>query len=734
MNRLTHRLSVLLLVFTLLLPNSVLALRTEAGLEARGGLEELQSALLPATSAAGLEEGALVRILIADQPQRPNVPDAIRELIQSMGLQGHVELIEEQGKAGNQRLLKQLIEKYEPTIILVFTGKSTLLDPFVVAAANQHKVRLVIRAGAGYENLSMERTVRDDIPFFRSHGLRDSMTDYTLRGGIFAGLRLLAGTSSSPEEGDVSQDTQLKPLFQMSPADFDEALRQATERKRGEMTTDQKKWMFGSLSRREFLELIPLLAGQRVGILGFGEIGQEVAIRLRKIQKLAKKLKKVSFEIAAASPSLLNPTSKEAALARQIGGIHIISPEELYQTSDILTIHVPSSDANRGLIRPELFEGRTKRLILIDTARWDLMHPAMFETKLPFEMIFLGDVDFIDSNGVVDQRVLDLRAAHPTTFVVAPHIGGLTSGSAEGALRNLLDALRRVFPVLLGQADPASIETINKRPIVPVVSTAGLEEDVAPSFSVPNVLISAVPTEIAQNLLRDLWLDRIKISNVDVGRVSEIHLFLREGEKVERPEIDATYVTISPSDVVTRVSSVELQISKALILKGVARQPRWNLQAHVELVDDALNVSVFLAPAAGLEELVERMDGYRSAIKTKTPVVIGGELAGRFLGLQVLAGMEEDVMIARKDPMATVIRLVERGVTRVHYFGGLEEAEQFAPIARRLGIEVTAHTPQNPAFRFLLLEVLRGLGVTGEIITAGLERFSAGLEELAEAA
>ncbi len=451
----------------------VTALAQKHGLE----LPESDEALTETIEhfSAGLEEGALIRILIADQPQRPVVPGAIRELVQSMGLRGQVELIEEQGKAGDQRLLKQLIEKHKPTIILVFTGKSTLVDPFVVAAAKQHGVRLVIRAGAGYENLSMDRTVHDDIPFLRSHGLRESMADYTLR-LIFAGLRLRAGTRSNPEEGDVSQDPELGSLFQMSPADFDEALRQAINRKRGEMTDEQRELMFGPLSRREFFELAPWLEGQRIGISGFGEIGQEVAIRLQKIRELTKGLMKVPFEIAATSPSLLNPASEEAAFVRQLGDIRIIGPEELYQTADILTIHVPSNDANKGLIRPELFEGRTKPLVLIDTARWDLMHPAMFEMELPFEVTFFGDVDFVDSKGVVDQRVLDLRAAHSKTFVVAPHIGGLTEGSAEGALRNLLGALRRVFPVLLGQTDPASIQTINKIQIVPVVPSAGWEK------------------------------------------------------------------------------------------------------------------------------------------------------------------------------------------------------------------------------------------------------------------
>ena len=450
----TFRGLALLLIVALTLPNPAFALRqsqNQEGLKQLAGLEDaLQS-----------EKKAPIRILFADQPQRGTVPGEIRRLIQSMDLEGTVELIEEVGESGNEQKLMELIKKYQPTIIIVFTGKRILVGPHVVHAAGQYGVKLIIRAGAGYDNISVENTARYGVPFLRSHGLSVSMADFTLR-FVFAGLRLHAGTRSDTTEGDVSHDPQWQSVFQMSPADFHEALHQAMLRGRGEMFSDQKRLVFDPMSTREFLELVKILRGKRIGILGFGMIGEEVAKKLSEIRRLAG----IPFEIVATSPSLSDPTSDRAAVARTLG-VGIVDEQELYQTSDIVTVHIPSTDANKRYVTPQSFVGRTKPLVLVNTARRDIVDDGLFEVKQPFELTFFGDVDF-------DPNVIALRTAHQERFFITPHIGGLTAASAQGALDNLVEALRTALPVLLGKGDSGSIKTINRVQVTPISS--GLEE------------------------------------------------------------------------------------------------------------------------------------------------------------------------------------------------------------------------------------------------------------------
>lgn len=147
------------------------------------------------------------------------------------------------------------------------------------------------------------------------------------------------------------------------------------------------------------------------------------------------------------------------------------------------------------------------------------------------------------------------------------------------------------------------------------------------------------------------------------------------------------------------------------------------------------------APAAGLEERragwresVERWEGFRSAIDQPGWVVIGSEVAARFPGLSIFAGMEERVVIAQRDPADAAIYLAERGVSSIHLFAGLEEGENLAAIFGHLGIEAVVHPPGDRSFQLLLPQILSRLGVPGQVLLAGMEEFAAGLEELGKAA
>ncbi len=285
-----------------------------------------------------------------------------------------------------------------------------------------------------------------------------------------------------------------------------EALELAKERGRGEMTPYQKKLIFGPFSKEEFIELLKKLEGKRIGILGFGVIGEEVAKKLNELRKVLQKLTGGSFEIVAASPSLRDPASKRAAVASELG-VQIVDEDVLYQTSDIVTVHIPSTDANKQYIKPESFAGRTKRLILVDTARRDQVDDALLREQQSFELTFFGDVDF-------DKEIVAIRDAHEQRVFITPHIGGLQEASAQGVRKNVLAALRDLFDVLLGKKAPASIETINPIPIVPILP--GVKGDAA---RLAQLTESATPAAFAERLRDETVAARVEVEPLVAGRV-----------------------------------------------------------------------------------------------------------------------------------------------------------------------------------------------------------------------
>ncbi|MBI3333727.1 MAG: GNAT family N-acetyltransferase [Candidatus Omnitrophica bacterium] len=222
------------------------------------------------------------------------------------------------------------------------------------------------------------------------------------------------------------------------------------------------------------------------------------------------------------------------------------------------------------------------------------------------------------------------------------------------------------------------------------------------------------------------------------------------GQRVGRRLIEELKDKLSPRrqisiELLVRESDVESQ----LFFKGLNFMADKVLRGYFEDTGEDAILMRYSLPAAGpstplragLEESQaimfasarERLDGWRSAMENRGVVVVGRSLAQRFLGLQILAGLEEGLVI-ETDPAQTAILLAERGVTHAHYFGGLEEGNRFAEAAGFLKIQVTAHHSDQPSFLAALQEILLALGVPPQALWAGLEEFSRDLEHLASAA
>lgn len=102
------------------------------------------------------------------------------------------------------------------------------------------------------------------------------------------------------------------------------------------------------------------LAGSTVGVLGLGEIGRELATRA----------KAFGMEVLYHQRNRL-PPGEEARMGARMVGL-----AELFQASDFVSIHLPLNDSTRGIVGAAVLEGARPGLILVNSARADLVDRA----------------------------------------------------------------------------------------------------------------------------------------------------------------------------------------------------------------------------------------------------------------------------------------------------------------------------------------------------------------------
>jgi len=158
------------------------------------------------------------------------------------------------------------------------------------------------------------------------------------------------------------------------------------------------------IGHREALRMFEL-RGKRVGIVGFGKIGREVARMVNGF--LAEP---VYYDLYPASPAV------EAEL-----GARFLELDELLATSDIVTLHTPLTEGSRGIINKQSLARMKSNAVLINTARG----PAVVERDL-IEALRQGTIagaglDVFDTEPLGDSPLSSMG-----NVVMTPHTAGTT--------------------------------------------------------------------------------------------------------------------------------------------------------------------------------------------------------------------------------------------------------------------------------------------------------------------
>lgn len=261
----------------------------------------------------------------------------------------------------------------------------------LVRSASMHDMELsdnllaVARAGAGVNNIPLDKCAEKGIVVFNTPGANaNGVKELVIAGMLLASRDIVGGINWVESVKD------------------DENIAKATEK--------EKKRFAGTE-----------VQDKKLGIIGLGAIGV----------KVANVAKYMGMEVYGYDPYV----SVDAAwnLSRDVK--HVLNVEEIYESCDIITIHVPLLDSTRGMIDKEAIDKMKDGVILLNFAR-DLL-------------VNEGDVLEGIKTGKIRKYVSDFpnpATAGQKGCIVIPHLGASTEESedncAKMAVKEMMNYLK----------------------------------------------------------------------------------------------------------------------------------------------------------------------------------------------------------------------------------------------------------------------------------------------------
>ncbi|MFT7668198.1 MAG: D-3-phosphoglycerate dehydrogenase [Planctomycetota bacterium] len=225
------------------------------------------------------------------------------------------------------------------------------------------------------------------------------------------------------------------------------------------------------------------LTGKRIGVVGLGRIGRVVADRCLGLH----------MEVVAHDPYLQGLGKKSP-----IDGVELIDLDELIQSSDFITLHVPLLDSTRNLLSRERLESTRPGVRIINAARGGLIDEEAL-------------ADLLDS-GHIAGAALDVLAQEPPAadhplvnrenVLITPHLG---ASSHEAQFNVAVDIARQIGDFL---AEGVAHNAVN----APAVSATTLKQ-IAPYV----LLAEKIGSFLAQSMDEPIRKLEVTLSGQAVG-------------------------------------------------------------------------------------------------------------------------------------------------------------------------------------------------------------------------
>jgi (S)-sulfolactate dehydrogenase len=165
------------------------------------------------------------------------------------------------------------------------------------------------------------------------------------------------------------------------------------------------------------------VSGKRIGLVGFGDIARQTAIRARAL----------GMEVVACG--------RPGAPTPVIPGVDFVDFPTLIETSDVVSLHAPLVPQTRHLIGQEAFARMKPGVVLINTARGGMIDDAALSEALRSGRLRAAFLDAFEFEPLPPGSVL---AGAPNLFLT-PHIAGVTIEANQRVSAMTVASVRRVL-------------------------------------------------------------------------------------------------------------------------------------------------------------------------------------------------------------------------------------------------------------------------------------------------
>lgn len=285
------------------------------------------------------------------------------------------------------------ISKYGTDLL---TADYELTDDFsqaegvLVRSAAMHEMELgdsllaIARAGAGVNNIPLERCAENGIVVFNTPGANaNGVKELVLAGMLLAARDITGGIAwcqDNKEDENIAK------------------------------TVEKAKKAFAGYE----------IKGKKLGVIGLGAIGAEVANAAAAL----------GMEVYGYDPYI----SINAAWGLSRDVKHITSVDSIYQECDYITVHVPLMDATKGMIDEKALEQMKDGVVVLNFARDRLVDDDAMAAALKSGKVRRYVTDFPNPKSVNMEHVIAI-----------PHLGASTEESedncAKMAVKEMMDYL-----------------------------------------------------------------------------------------------------------------------------------------------------------------------------------------------------------------------------------------------------------------------------------------------------